>query len=84
MAEKMTRLDYCQFLLSCQVNYTLTYFAAHHRGFSHDRINRYLLNEKMTPRLLWDNVKAEIIPSENGYIVFRAAAGCRNGNRPTA
>jgi len=29
MASSITRLDYCQFLLSSQINYTLTYFAEH-------------------------------------------------------
>ncbi|MGZ8095589.1 MAG: IS701 family transposase, partial [Methylosarcina sp.] len=38
----MTRLDYCQFLLASQINYTLTYFADHTPTFSHDAINRYL------------------------------------------
>ena len=70
MVQRVTRLDYCQFLLSSQINYTLTYFADHHQGFSHDLINQYLRKEKMTPRLLWDNVQGEIIYSPNGYVLF--------------
>ena len=70
MVQSITRLDYCQFLLSSQINYTLTYFADHHQGFSHDLINQYLRRERMTPRLLWDNVQNEIIYSPNGYIVL--------------
>jgi hypothetical protein len=70
MVQSITRLDYCQFLLSSQINYTLTYFADHHQGFSHDLINQYLRREKMTPRLLWDNMQDEIIYSPNGYILF--------------
>lgn len=70
MVQRVTRLDYCQFLLSSQINYTLTYFADHHQGFSHDLINQYLRQEKMTPRLLWDNIQAEIIYSSNGYVLF--------------
>jgi hypothetical protein len=35
-----TKLDYCQYLLSSQVNYTLTNLAEHLKGFSHDTINR--------------------------------------------
>lgn len=66
----MTILDYCQFLLISQINYTLTYFANHHQSFSHDSINRYLKEEKITPRLLWENVQPEIVYSPNGYIVF--------------
>ena len=33
-----TRLDYCQYLLSSSINYTLTHFAEHSQRFSHDMI----------------------------------------------
>lgn len=36
----------------------------------YDKINRYLKNEKLTPRLLWDNVKDIIEVSKNAYLVF--------------
>jgi hypothetical protein len=65
-----TKLDYCQYLLSSPINYTVTNLADHLNGISHDRINRYLRGEKLTPRLLWDNVKPLLQPSENGYILF--------------
>jgi len=48
-----TKLDYCQYLLSSQVNYTLTNLAEHLDQFSHDTINRYLKGEKLSPRLLF-------------------------------
>ena len=48
----------------------MTNLAAHLEGISHDRINRYLRREKLTPRLLWDNVKALLQLSENAYVVF--------------
>jgi hypothetical protein len=51
-----TQLDYCQYLLSSPVNYTITNLAEHLEGISHNRVNRYLCGEKLTPRLLWDNV----------------------------
>jgi hypothetical protein len=66
----MTRLDYCQFLLVSQINYTLTYFADHDHTFSHDAINRYLRRERMTPRLIWDNVRDEIVTTPTGYLLF--------------
>jgi hypothetical protein len=47
-----TKLDYCQYLLSSQTNYTLTNLADHLQVFSHDTINRYLRGEKLTPRLM--------------------------------
>lgn len=65
-----TKLDYCQYLLSSPINYTVTNLADHLDGMSHDRINRYLRGEKLTPRLLWDNVKSLLQPSENGYLLF--------------
>lgn len=67
---QVTRLDYCQYLLSSQINYTLTYFADHSEGFSHDAINRLLAEERMTPRLVWDNVKGEVAQVAGGYLVF--------------
>jgi hypothetical protein len=66
----VTRLDYCQFLLSTQINYTLTYFAEHAERFSHDAANRYLLGEKITARLVWENVRAQVEPSTQGYMLF--------------
>ena len=68
--KKFNRLNYCQYLLSSQINYTLTNFADHVDNLSHDLINRYLLNEKLTPKLLWEHVKPDIAASENGYLLF--------------
>ena len=65
-----TKLNYCQYLLSSEINYTLTNLAEHLQTVSHDQINRYLRREKLTPRLLWDNVKRVIQTHEKGYIIF--------------
>ena len=67
---KFTKLNYCQYLLSSQINYTMTNLAEHLENISHDKINYYLKNQKLTPRLLWDNVKDIIIPDEDAYIIF--------------
>lgn len=64
------KLDYCQYLLSSPINYTVTNLANHLNGISHDRINRYLRGEKLTPHLLWNNVKRLLQLSENAYILF--------------
>lgn len=64
------KMDYCQYLLSSPINYTLTNLAEHLEGVSHDRINRYLRGEKLTPRQLWQAVKADVMPSELGYLIF--------------
>ena len=64
------QLDYCQFLLASQTNYTQTYFAEHTQKWSHDQINRYLRNETISPRQVWENVKDDIQFSNNGYLLF--------------
>ena len=68
--QSVTRLDYCQYLLSSQINYTLTNFAEHTEAFGHDMINRYLDGDKITPHLVWENVKGQVIQNANGYMVF--------------
>lgn len=65
-----TKLDYCQYLLSSQINYTLTNLAEQLKNFSHDTINRYLRSEKITPNLLWENVKHLLQRHENAYLIF--------------
>lgn len=67
---RFTKLNYCQYLLSSQINYTMTNLAEHLSNISHDKINFYLKNEKLTPRLVWDNVKHLIDPDEDAYIIF--------------
>jgi hypothetical protein len=67
---KFTKLDYCQYLLSSQINYTITNLAEHLENISHDKINYYLKKEKLTPRLLGDNVKDVIMTDDNGYVIF--------------
>jgi hypothetical protein len=63
-------LDYCQYLLVTQINYTLTHFAEHTERFSHDAINRSLRGERITPRLVWNHVRDHVVPTPQGYIVF--------------
>ena len=65
-----TRIDYCQFLLSSQLNFTLTHHADHHAYFSHDAINRYLSGDKLTSQLIFENVRSQIDFSPNGYVIF--------------
>ena len=57
-------------MLSSQINYTLTYFADHVDQWSHDVINRYLRGDRITPRLVWDNVQSDMVFSLQGYVVF--------------
>ncbi len=78
MLKKPTRLDYCQYLLSSQINYTLTNFADHSQHFTHDQLNRFLKDEKMTPRLVWEQTKEQIILSSNGYLIFDDTVSDKN------
>jgi hypothetical protein len=70
MKTSVTRLDYCQYLLVSQINYTLTNFADHCERFSHDAINRYLRGEHITPRLIWENVRSQVVTTAQGDVVF--------------
>ena len=65
-----TKLDYCQYLLSSQINYTLTNMADHLQKWSHDTINRYLKGEKLTPRLLFEQVQPLLEPDPEAYLIF--------------
>ncbi len=68
--KRVSRLEYCQYLLSSQINYTLTHFAEHSETLSHDAINRYLAQEQLTPRLVWENVQEQVVASADGYVLF--------------
>jgi hypothetical protein len=65
-----TKLDYCQYLLSSQVNYTLTNLAEHLKSFSHDTINRYLKGEKLSPRLLWEQTRSLVEIDPEACLIF--------------
>lgn len=66
----MSHKDYCQYLLSSQVNYTLTNYAEQAGWLSHDKANRFLRDVYLPPRRLWENVKDQLVPSEQGVVVF--------------
>jgi hypothetical protein len=67
MKEPVTRLDDCQYLLVSQINSTRTNFADHCEQCSHDAINRSLCGERITPRLVWENVRGQVVPTPRGY-----------------
>lgn len=67
---KFTPLDYCQFLLVSQTNYTQTYFGEYSEDSSHDKVNRAMRTWKLSPRELRDFVRPQLVLSENGYILF--------------
>jgi hypothetical protein len=65
-----SRLDYCQFLLASQVNYTMTYFAAHCEQWSHDAVKRYLMTERLSGKEVWEHTGGLLEPSSQGYVVM--------------
>ena len=67
---KPKRKDYCQFILSSQTNYTLTYFADHHQHFSHDALTRYLHEDGLSPATAWERIKDTIRYSQNACLIF--------------
>lgn len=74
---KVTSLLYSQFLVNSQINYTCDYMAKGNvdlvtskKAFSGDSVERFLKGNKLTPKLLWDNVKSEIVEDETGIIIF--------------
>ncbi len=60
----------CQYLLSTPINYTLTHFADHSQRFSHDQINRYLGNDRLRPRHVWEHVKPHLDQTPEGCLIF--------------
>ncbi len=76
-----TRLDYCQYLVSSQINYTLTNFAEHSSKFSHDQLNRLLRDDKLTPRLVWEQTREQLVTSPNAYLIFDDTVADKNHSR---
>lgn len=67
---KTTSHLYCQYLLSSQINYTCTNLADHFADLSHDDVSRFLKEEKLTPRMLWEKVSPLFTSRLEGYIIF--------------
>ena len=76
---RATRLDYCQYLLSSQINYTLTNFADHsQRALQSGPTQRFLRQDQLTPRLVWEQVKDTLVTSPNGYVLFDDTVADKN------
>jgi hypothetical protein len=67
---KMTKEIYGQFLLSSQINYTSTYLAEHLEGIHHDNVQYFLRTSELSPRIVWKQVRSEIVFSPRGYLIF--------------
>lgn len=67
---KTTSQLYCQYLLSSHINYTCTNLADHFADLSHDDVSRFLKEEKLTPRMLWERVNPLFTSRPQGYMIF--------------
>jgi len=67
---KPTRRDCCQHIIATLINYTQTYMADHHLGFSHDAINRYLGEDDVSPDSVWVAVSHLVRRSGNACLIF--------------
>ena len=67
---KPRRLDYCQFIIATLVNYTQSYMADHSPRFSHDAINRYLMEDDVSPNVVWQSVGHLVRRSGNACLIF--------------
>lgn len=81
MYARVTRNDYCQFLLVAQTNYTLTYFAQHSENFSHDAVTRYLKRDHLRPEHIWKAGQGDIVLSKHGILIFDDTVLDKNHSR---
>jgi hypothetical protein len=66
-----TKLNYWQYLLSSQLNYTLTNLAEHLGHFSHNTINRYLPGEKLTRLVCSSSSSSHYLEVDpEAYLIF--------------
>lgn len=65
---KTTLEIYGQYLLNTHINYTN--LADHAEELSHDSVHRFLKGSKLSPRMVWDRVKDQIVFSQSGCVIF--------------
>lgn len=56
-------IDYCQYLISSQTNYTITNLAEYLQTWNHDVINKYLRNE-IIKKIFYFPVKTDGLVNE--------------------
>lgn len=63
-------VQYCQYLLSSQTNFSLTHLADHLPAVSHDAIRRFLLSTALSSDVFWEEVQSQLSPDPEAYLVF--------------
>lgn len=67
---KINKELYCQFLLGAQNNFTMTAMAELLPDLTHDTINRWATEVKLTPKILWKYTESLMNKNkDDGYIV---------------
>jgi len=66
---KCSKELYCQFLLTAQKEFSATTLADLKDNISHDKVTRWLADTKLTPRLLWENVRG-LVDKEDGFLLL--------------
>jgi hypothetical protein len=59
----------------------LTNFADHSAKFSHDQLNRLMRDDKLPPRLVWEQSQEQIIASPNAYVLYDDTVADKNHSR---
>lgn len=67
---KTTLEIYGQYLLNTQINYTCTNLADHVVDLSHDSVHRFLKDSVLSPHLVWERVKDQVVYSPEGCVIF--------------
>lgn len=68
MKNKISKELYCQFLIAAQNNFTMTAMADLLQPLSHDKINRWAGNVKLTAATLWEYAKYWV-ERKPGYLI---------------
>lgn len=68
MKNKISKELYCQFLIAAQGNFTMTAMADLLQTLSHDKINRWTKEVKLTAAILWEYAKYWVERSP-GYLI---------------
>lgn len=66
---KCSKELYCQFLLTAQKEFSATILADLKDSISHDKVTRWLVATKLTPKVLWEQVE-QLIDKTDGFLVL--------------
>lgn len=56
----ISKQNYIEYLIASHSNYTGTNYSEHGSGMSHNTVSRFLMNNRFTPRQLWETVHVHL------------------------